>query len=343
MFDLGNPQYQYLFILPIIVWVIYLVYKSWRKRKQAELADSALFAQINPNHSNRKSVIKHLFQFLGLTALVIALVNPKIGTRLETITRKGVDVVFAIDVSKSMLAEDVAPNRILKAKQILSKAIDELVNDRIGIIVYAGKAYAQLPLTSDYAAAKMFLRTIDTDMVPTQGTDIGNAVEMALSYFKSGIKQNRVLFILSDGENHEEGALEASQLASENGIIINAIGLGTIQGGPIPIKRNGMIKGYKKDGSNNVVVTKMDPDMLQQLALSTNGAFIDGTHTKETIAFIKDALAKMEQVESETEMFTDYEDQFQWFLGLALLFFILDFITPNRKTLWLRKINLFGK
>jgi Ca-activated chloride channel homolog len=342
MFDLGNPQYQYLLVVPIVVWVVYMFYKSWRKRKQAELADSALLAQINPNQSNRKSVIKQVFQLLGLIALVIALMNPKIGTRLETVTRKGVDVVFAIDVSKSMLAEDVAPSRILKAKQILSKAIDELVNDRIGIIVYAGKAYAQLPLTTDYTAAKMFLRTIDTDMVPTQGTDIGNAVEMALSYFESGKEQNRVLFILSDGESHEEGALEASQLASENGIIINAIGLGTLQGGPIPIKRNGIIKGYKKDGSDNVVVTKMDPEMLQQLALSTDGAFIDGTHTKETITFIKDALSKMEQVESETEMFTDYEDQFQWFLGLALFFFILDFITPNRKTLWLRKINLFG-
>jgi Ca-activated chloride channel family protein len=342
MFDLGNPQYQYLLILPIVVWISYMFYKSWRKRKQTELADSALLTQINPNQSNRKSVIKQVFQLIGLTALVIALMNPKIGTRLETVTRKGVDVVFAIDVSKSMLAEDVAPSRILKAKQILSKAIDELVNDRIGIIVYAGKAYAQLPLTTDYTAAKMFLRTIDTDMVPTQGTDIGNAVEMALSYFESGKEQNRVLFIISDGESHEEGALEASQLASENGIIINAIGLGTLQGGPIPIKRNGIIKGYKKDRSDNVVVTKMDPEMLQQLALNTDGAFIDGTYTKETITFIKDALSKMEQVESETEMFTDYEDQFQWFLGLALFFFILEFITPNRKTLWLRKINLFG-
>lgn len=342
MFDLGNPEYQYLLILPIIVWVAYLLYKSWRKRTQEQLADSILFSQINPNQSNRKSVLKQIIQFLGLTALVIALINPRVGTRLETVTRKGVDVVFAIDVSKSMLAEDIAPSRILKAKQILSKAIDELVNDRIGIIVYAGKAYAQLPLTTDYAAAKMFLKTIDTDMVPTQGTDIGNAVEMALSYFESGTEQNRALFIISDGESHEEGAIEASQLASENGIIINSIGLGTPQGGPIPIKRNGVIKAYKKDAEDNVVVTRMDPEMLQQLALSTNGSFVDGTHTKETIDFIKSALAKMEQVESETELFTDYEDQFQWFLGLALFFFVLDFITPNRKTQWLRKINLFG-
>jgi len=342
MFDLGNPQYQYLIVLPVLVWVAYMVYRSWRKKKQEELADSVLFNQINPNRSKRKTVIKLVLRFLGLTTLVIGLVNPKIGTRIETVTRKGVDVVFAIDVSKSMLAEDVSPSRILKAKQILSKAIDELVNDRIGIIVYAGKAYAQLPLTTDYTAAKMFLRTIDTDMVPTQGTDIGNAVEMALSYFESGKEQNRVLFILSDGESHEEGALEASELASENGIVIHAIALGTLEGGPIPIKRNGVIKGYKKDNQDKVVVTKMDPEMLQQLAVSTEGSFMDGTNTKETIEFIKTSLAKMEQVESETEMYTDYEDQFQWFLALALFFFILDFIVPNRKTLWLRKIKLFG-
>tara|TARA_B110000971_G_C20025618_1_gene508662 strand:- start:445 stop:1485 length:1041 start_codon:yes stop_codon:yes gene_type:complete len=342
MFDLGNPQFQYLLILPIVVLVMFWFYKTWRKRAQAAFADAALLAHINPKLSNRKIVLKVVFQFLGLTALVLALINPRIGTRLETVSRKGVDVVFAVDVSKSMLAEDVAPNRILKAKQILSKAIDELVNDRIGIIVYAGKAYAQLPLTTDYSAAKMFLNTIDTDMVPTQGTDIGNAVDMALSYFESGTEQNRVLFVLSDGESHEEGALEASELALENGIIINTIGLGTQQGGPIPIVRNGEVKGYKKDKSGTVVVTKMDPEMLQQLALSTNGGFIDGTYTQETIAFITKALSEMEQVESETELFSDYEDQFQWFLGFSLFFFILEAITPSRKTPWIRKIKLFG-
>jgi len=342
MFDLGNPQYQYLLILPLVVWLVYLFYKSWRKRKQVALAEASLLSQINPKLSNRKSTIKMLCQFLGLVCLVTALLNPRIGTRLETVTRKGVDVVFAIDVSKSMLAEDVTPNRILKAKQILSKAIDELVNDRIGIIVYAGKAYAQLPLTTDYSAAKMFLKTIDTDMVPTQGTDIGNAVEMALSYFESGTEQNRALFVLSDGESHEDGALEASEMALDNGIIINTIGIGTSQGAPIPIIRNGIVKGYKKDKSNNVVVTKMDSQMLQQLALSTNGGFIDGTYTQETIGFITTALSKMEQVESETELFSDYEYQFQWFLALSLFFFILEIIIPNRKTLWIRKIKLFG-
>ena len=342
MFDLGNPQYLYLLVLPIFLWATYLYFRSWRNKKQQQFADTVLFDKINPFRSKRKSVIKLILRLFGLTTLIVSLINPKVGSRIETVTRKGVDVVFSIDVSKSMMAEDIAPSRILKAKQILSNAIDELVNDRIGIIVYAGKAYAQLPLTTDYTAAKMFLRTINTDMVPTQGTDIGNAVEMALSYFETGKDQNRVLFILSDGESHEEGALEASELASENGILIHAIGLGTLDGGPIPIKRNGVIKGYKKDKEDKVVVTKMDPAMLQQLALSTEGNFIDGMNTKETIEFIKSSIEKMEQVESETEMYTDYEDQFQWFLAMALIFFTLDIILPNRKTLWLRKIKLFG-
>ena len=173
MFDLGNPHHQYLLVLPLLILVAYFYFRSWRNKKQEQFADTVLFDKINPYRSKRKTVIKLILRLFGLTALIVALINPKVGTRIETVTRKGVDVVFAIDVSKSMLAEDIAPSRILKAKQILSKAIDELVNDRIGIIVYAGKAYAQLPLTTDYTAAKMFLRTINTDMVPTQGTDIG--------------------------------------------------------------------------------------------------------------------------------------------------------------------------
>tara|TARA_Y100000385_G_C13066574_1_gene626985 strand:- start:494 stop:1522 length:1029 start_codon:yes stop_codon:yes gene_type:complete len=342
MFELGNPHNKILFLLPVLLCICYWFYSSWRTKRQNQLADKDLYRLISPTKSQRKNKIKILCQFLGMCFLVTGLINPKIGTRLETITRKGVDVVFAIDVSKSMLAEDVSPNRILKAKQILSKTIDELVNDRIGIIVYAGKAYSQLPLTTDYTAAKMFLRTINTDMVPTQGTDIGNAVEMALSYFKSGNKKNRALFVLSDGESHENGSIEASKLASENGIIINTIAVGSSQGGPIPIKKNGQIIEYKKDREGNVVVTKMDAEMLQQLALSTNGSFINGVDTRETIGFVKASLEKMEQIESETELYTGYEDQFQWFLALSLFFFIIEFLLPTKKTPWLRKLKNFA-
>ena len=341
MFELGNPEYQILFLLPILLFLCFWFFISWKKKKQNELADKELFLLISPSRSHRKNKIKLFCQLLGMCFLIVGLINPKVGTRLETISRKGVDVVFAIDVSKSMLAEDVSPNRILKAKQILSKTIDELINDRIGIIVYAGKAYAQLPLTTDYTAAKMFLRTINTDMVPTQGTDIGNAVEMALSYFESGTKKNRALFIISDGESHENGVLAASKLATENGIIVNTIALGSIQGGPIPIKKNGQIVEYKKDRQGKVVVTKMDTEMLQQLALSTQGSFIIGVDTKETIGFVKNALEKMEQIESETELYSGYKDQFQWFLALSLFFFTIDFVLPTKKTTWLRKLKFF--
>lgn len=341
MYDLGNPHYQIALLLLPILLLAFVIYNRWRRKTIKDVFDSNLHEKIAPLQSNRKRYIKLISRLLGLTFLIIALLNPKIGTRLETVTRKGVDVVFAVDVSKSMLAEDIAPNRLLKAKHILSNAIDELVNDRVGIIIYAGKAYAQLPLTTDYTAAKMFLNTIDTDRVPTQGTDIGKAVDMSISYFESGEKQSRALFILSDGESHEDGAIEAGKLAAENGIIINSIAIGTTEGGPIPIKRNGQIKSYKKDKDGNVVVTKMDSETLQQLAVSTGGAFINGHHTKETIDFVTHSLEKMEKVESETEMFTDYEDQFQWFLGISLFFFMFDYLIPNRKTMWLRKTKIF--
>lgn len=341
MYDLGNPHHQITLILIPIVLLTYLLANRWRKNTIKNIFDQNLHQQIAPLQSSRKRYIKFTFRILGLLFLIIALINPKIGTRLETVTRKGVDVVFAVDVSKSMLAEDIAPSRLLKAKHILSNAIDELVNDRVGIIIYAGKAYAQLPLTTDYTAAKMFLNTIDTDRVPTQGTDIGKAVDMSVSYFESGEKQNRALFILSDGESHEEGAMDAADLAAQNGIIINTISIGTSEGGPIPIKRNGQIKSYKKDKEGQVVVTKMNPETLQQLAVATGGSFINGLHTKETIDFITNSLEKMEKVESETEMFTDYEDQFQWFLAISLFFFMFDYLIPNRKTMWLRKAKIF--
>ena len=337
MYDLGNPDYQILLLAIPLLLVFFIFYIQWKKRAIKQFIDQKLYGEINSDQSQRKGLIKFTIRLIAILLLIIGLLNPKIGTRLETVTREGVDVVFALDVSKSMLAEDVAPNRLLKAKHILSKAIDQLINDRVGIIIYAGKAYAQLPLTTDYTAAKMFLKNISTDRVPTQGTDIAKAVEMSLSYFESGTEQNRTLFILSDGESHEDGALEAAELASSNGIIINSISLGTAEGGPIPIKQNGIIKSYKKDKDDKVVVTKMDIQTLQQISLSTGGSFIHGIHTNESLDFIKAQLDKMEKVESETELYSDYEDQFQWFLILSLALFVIDYLIPNRKTIRIRK------
>ena len=299
--------------------------------------------KLSDNRSKRKEGIKLISLLLILSALILALVNPLVGSKLKTVKREGVDIVFAIDVSKSMLAEDVLPNRMEKAKKIVSETIGELVSDRVGLVVYAGNAYPQLPLTTDYSSARLFLKNVDSDLVPRQGTDVGSAIELALDYFQNvSEKKNQCIIVLSDGEDHEEGSIAAAEKAAEKGIIVHTIGLGTLGGGPIPIKKNGQVVSYKKDRKDQVVITKMDAQVMQKMAALGNGSFIDGSITEKVVEEIKNQLTKMEKSESETEQFADYEDQFQWFLGIAVILLFLDMLISDSKTKWIRKLNLFG-
>lgn len=342
MFELADPTYFYLFGLIALLIVLYIINNVWKAKAREEFADAKLFRKLSQTRSTRKFGLKFILRLFLMAMVIIALVGPKIGTKLETVKREGVDIVFAIDVSKSMLAEDITPNRLEKGKQVVSSVIDNLVSDRVGVIVYAGKSYPQLPLTTDYSAAKMFLKAANTDIVPTQGTAIGHAVEMAEDYFRNSNKAGKVLFIISDGESHEEGFLEAAAAAGERGVIINTIGVGTTQGGPIPIKKNAKIVGYKEDRNGDVVVTKMDDLMLQQIANVGNGKFINGINTNNVVDFVKEQIASMEKSESETELFSDYEDQFQWFLGIAIFLLLIDQLIFERKTKWIQSLNLFG-
>jgi Ca-activated chloride channel family protein len=278
---------------------------------------------------------------LIIASIAIALVNPKVGSRLETIKREGVDIVFAIDVSKSMLAEDVRPNRIAKAKQIISQTLDQLVSDRIGIIIYAGQAYPQLPITTDYGAARLFLQTVNTDMIPSQGTAIAEALDLASRYFDDENQKNRILVVLSDGEDHEEGIKEAAQKAFDQGIKIYSVGIGTAKGAPIPDIRNGVNIGFKKDQSGQIVLSKLQEGSLKEMAGITDGGYIIGKNTRETVEAIIETIEQMEKKEFESQVFSDYEDQFQWFLGLALLLLVIDIFVLERKTQWLKRLGLF--
>ncbi|MGB3144697.1 MAG: VWA domain-containing protein, partial [Maribacter sp.] len=231
MIQLDEKIYFYLlFIIPVIV-VLFLWVLIWKKRTQKRFATSNLLKRLTPDRSYNKSTLKLIVFILGLALLIIGLVNPKIGTKLETVKREGVDIVFAVDVSKSMLAEDIAPNRLEKAKRLVSEIINQLASDRIGIIAYAGQAYPQLPITTDYGAAKMFLQSMNTDMLTSQGTAINQAIELATTYYDDAEQTNRVLFIISDGEDHSEGStLDAVEDAVDEGIIIYTIGVGKPQG-----------------------------------------------------------------------------------------------------------------
>jgi Ca-activated chloride channel family protein len=343
MYQIEEPTYFiYLAIIPVL-FVLFLLVLWWKKRTQRQFADTNLIQKLSPEQSTFKSFLKITVVCLGLAFLVVGLTNPKMGTKLETIKREGVDIVFALDVSKSMLAEDIAPSRLDKAKQIITRIIENLGSDRVGIIIYAGNSYPLLPITTDHAAAKMFLQNANPDMVSSQGTAINEAVERGITYFDNDEQTNRFLFIVSDGEDHEENTVSLAEEAKKQGIKIYTVGVGTEKGGPIPIKSNGSVISYKKDNKGEVVITQMKEEVLRAIANEGNGKYINGNKTQETITLIEDLLLKAEKSEFETKQFSDYKDQFQWFIGLGLLFLIVDVLLLEKKTKWVQKLNLFNQ
>ena len=252
---LEEPIYFYLFVVIPVIITVFLVVLWWKKRTQKKFANLQLLEKLAPNTSTFKSILKLVFFLVGLSFLIISLVNPKMGTKLQTVKREGVDVVFALDVSKSMLAEDIAPNRLEKAKQIISKIIDKLGSDRVGIIIYAGNSYPLLPITTDHGAAKMFLQNANPDMVSSQGTAINEALDLAKTYYNNDDQTNRFLIVISDGEDHQEETKEIAENFGEAGIKMYTVGVGTEKGAPIAIKLNGSLIGYKNDSKGETVIT----------------------------------------------------------------------------------------
>ena len=343
MYLLEEKIYFWLLLAIPFMVMLYAMLIFWKKRTQRKFADKELLKKLSPNRSTSKGILKILVLSLAVACFVIALVNPKIGTKLETVKREGVDVVFAVDVSKSMLAEDIAPNRLEKSKQLVTQIINNLASDRVGIIAYAGSAFPQLPITTDYAAAKMFLQSMTTDMISSQGTAINEAIELATTYYNDQDQTNRVLFIISDGEDHQGEIEDIAEKAAEQGIEIYTIGVGTTKGGPIPIKRNGVIQNYKKDQSGETVITRLNEETLKEIAEVADGQYIEGNVTREVTEKVTEVLQNMEKKEFESKQVADFKDQFQWFLGLGLAFLLLDILLLERRTPWLKKLNLFNE
>ena len=344
MYKIEEPIYFYLLaIIPAMI-VIFLLVLWWKKRTQRNFSNPDLLKKLAPNSSIFKSTLKLIMLLLGISFLVVSLVNPKMGSKLKTVKREGVDVVFALDVSKSMLAEDIAPNRLEKAKQIISKIIDKLGSDRVGIIIYAGNSYPLLPITTDHAAANMFLQNANPDMVSSQGTAINEALELAKTYYNNDEQTNRFLVIISDGEDHEEETKQVALNLANEGVKIYTVGVGnTEKGGPIPMRLNGSMIGYKKDNKGETVITKRMPEVLQGIADAANGKYIDGNVTENPVKQISDIITNAQKSEFETKQFSDYKDQFQWFLAIGILFLLLDVFLFEKKTKWLRKVDLFNE
>lgn len=344
MYELEEKGYFYLlFIIPILV-VLFLYVQLWKKKKQKEFGDSSLLEKLSPEKSVFKPVLKITVLLLAMAFLIIALVNPKIGTKIETVKRQGIDIVFAVDVSKSMLAEDVAPNRLEKSKQLVSQLINQLGSDKIGIIAYSGSAFPVLPMTSDYSVAKMFMQGMNPGIISSQGTSIDEAIELANEkYFVKKEKTSKLLIIISDGEDHSDNAVDAAEDAKSAGIKIITIGVGSEKGGTIPLKSLGKGTELQKDQEGNVVVTKRNAEVLGKIAKSANGIYVEGNNTKNVLETIKNVLDKTQKSEFDGMQMADYKSQFQWFLGFAFFLLFVDVFFLEIKTKWVRKMNLFNE
>ena len=341
--ELDESKYLYLlFLLPILL-LLFLYNQYWKRKKQREFGDLDMVKKLSPEKSVFKPILKLIVMLLALTALILGLVNPKIGTKMETVKREGIDIVFAMDVSKSMLAEDVAPSRLEKSKQIVSQIINQLGSDRIGIVAYAGSAFPVLPITTDYGVAKMFLQSMNTGIVSSQGTSLDEAIKLSSTYFDDKSKTSKLMILISDGEDHSEGAEEAAEEVNKLGMKIITIGVGTEKGSTIPLRRNGIVESFQRDNNNEVVVTKLNQESLTTIAKATKGGYVNGNNTKEVLEYVKNALNNIQKTEFEATQMADFQSQFQWFLGFAFALLFLDIFFLERKTKWVRKLNLFNE
>lgn len=344
MYELEEKGYLYLLIIIPVLAVLFLYVQFWKRKKQREFGDLDLIKKLSPEKSVFKPALKIIVVLLGLTFLIIALVNPKMGTKVEKVKRQGIDIVFAVDVSKSMLAEDVAPNRLEKSKQLVSQLINQLGSDRIGIVAYSGSAFPVLPMTSDYGVAKMFLQSMNPGMISSQGTSIDQAIDLATTkFFDKKDKTNKLLILISDGEDHSASYQDAVENATKIGVKIITVGVGTEKGGPIPLKRNGVLEGYQKDKDDQTVITKRDATILTAIAKGSKGGYIDGNSTKLVLDYVKRVLDNTEKTEFGATQMADLKSQFQWFLGFGFFLLFLDVFLLERRTKWVRKMNLFNE
>jgi len=335
----AHPEYLYaLAVIPVII-LLFIVMRIMKRKAWKQLGDSNLVAKLAPSVSRGKPVIKMILFCIAYALLVLGLANPQIGTKLEEVKREGVDVIIALDVSNSMKAQDIRPDRLERAKQAISRFIDKLENDRIGIIIFAGQAYVQLPITTDFNAAKLFLSTIDTDIIPTQGTAIGAAIDLAMRSFVGEENKHKALVIITDGENHEDDAVESAKKASEQGVVIHTIGMGSPDGAPIPIFHNGVQVDFMKDQDGNTVITKLDQTVLEKIAAEGKGVFVRASSGDDGLETIMKEISKMDKKAFGTKQFSDYEDRFQYFIGGALFLLIMEFMITNRKSRWMMKLN----
>jgi Ca-activated chloride channel family protein len=331
-----------LYFLPLLI-VLFIVMQWFRKRNLKKLGQREIISRILEEVSAIRPVVKFVLLTLSLAAVIVALAGPQMGSKLKTVKRKGIELIIALDVSNSMLAEDIQPSRLERAKMEISRLAEKFENDRFGLIVFAGKAYTQIPVTSDFDAVKLFLSSVDTRIVPSQGTAIGSAISLAINSFDPSSELEKAVIVITDGENHEDNPVDAAKEAREKGVRIYTVGMGTLKGAPIPIVDNYGRKRYMKDKNGDRIVTKMNNRALSQIAAAGGGKYYQASSSDIGLNKLFKEISKLDEKEIESKVYEDYNDIFQYFVATALILLLLDYIILERKNRWLSKINMFGQ
>lgn len=339
MFRFANIEMLWwLVTIPIFV-IGYVVYSHRKRRQLLEFGDAELMAQLMPDASKSRPVVKFSMLMVVLVLLIVAVARPQFGQKEKIVKRQGCEVMVALDISNSMLAEDVAPNRLDRAKQMLSKMMDNMVDDKVGLVVFAGEAFTQLPITCDYVSAKMFLNTITPSLIPTQGTAIGAALERSiLSFGSQESDAGRAIILITDGENHEDDAIAAATKAKEMGIKVFVVGIGKPEGSPIPKPGT---NDYFKDRSGQVVVSRLNEEMCQQIAQAGQGLYVRCDNTNTALRTLQKELDTVATADLESTVYADYNEQYQSFVLLALLLLVVEFFILSRKNHRLTRMDLF--
>ncbi|MBN2650288.1 MAG: VWA domain-containing protein [Prolixibacteraceae bacterium] len=341
MFRFANQEYLWALLIIPVLTVIYFIFRIKRRKALEQFGSPEILEPLMPNASKTRPGWKFTIILLAISLLIVGLARPQFGSKLQKIKRKGVELIIALDVSNSMMAEDIQPNRLERAKRAISMLTERLNNDKIGLIVFAGDAYVQMPITTDYTSAKLFLSSINTAIVPRQGTAIGSAINLATQSFTPESESSKAIIVITDGENHEDDAIGMAEAALENDIVVHTIGMGLPQGGPIPIiKPNGQ-RDFRKDKNGEVVVTKLDEEMLQQIAAAGGGKYVRANNTEVGINAIFDEIGKMQKTELESRVYSEYNDQFFYFIAAALLLLFVELLIMERKNKYLKKVRLF--
>ena len=339
MFRFAHIEFLWL-LLAIPVLVALHIWITRRKRQQLQLfGDPELMVELMPNASRIRPHVKFALMLTALSLLIIGIARPQYGTKEQTVKRQGIEVMIALDISNSMLAEDVAPNRLERAKQMLSKLVDQMVDDKLGLVVFAGDAFTQIPITCDYVSAKMYLQSITPELIPAQGTAIGKAITTCVSSFGTeDTEKSRAIILITDGENHEDDAQAAAKMAKEKGIHVFVVGIGKPEGSPIPDGRG----GFKKDRQGTVVVSRLSEDMCQEVAAAGGGMYVRADNSNTATRALEKEIDKLGKQEIETKVYSDYNEQYQSFIFIALLLLVIDFFIFSRKNKSISRINLFG-